>query len=255
MHRRPAQGTFAEMAIVLHRFPLSHFSEKGRALLDFKGLDYTIREYTLGLPQLRIVKLSGQRQVPVIEHDGKVVHDSTRIAHYLDEAFPDRRQLIPSDDPRRSEVIALEDRIDRVFGIGAPLLWIEDAVHHRDQTDLFAVEVYGMNTFGARAFAAGLRSARGFGVGQSFVDKWRGRTLDLLRDLSHRVERTPFLVGDEPTLADVAAAGITLHLEFPKSRHLAVPEIAGRGIADLVDDPTIKPFFEWRRKFYERFLT
>jgi glutathione S-transferase len=243
------------MAIVLHRFPLSHFSEKGRALLDFKGLDYTIVEHTLGLPQLRIVKLSGQRQVPVIEHDGRVVSDSTRIARYLDEAFPDRRRLVPLDDPRRSEVLALEDRIDHVFGIGAPLLWFEDAVHHRDQTDLFAIEIYGMNVLGARAFAAAVRSARGLGLGQAFVDKWRARTLDLLRDLARRLERSPYLVGDEPTLADVAAVGLTLHLEFPRSRHFVAPQLAGRAVTEVTEDPTIKPFFEWRRKFYEKFLT
>src|SRR4051794_11384825 len=104
------------MTIVLHRFPLSHFSEKARALLDFKKLDYEIREYTLGLPQRKIVKLSGQRRVPVIEHDGHVVHDSTRIAHYLDDTFPDTPRLIPAEPSHREEVLALESRIDRVLG-------------------------------------------------------------------------------------------------------------------------------------------
>lgn len=33
------------MAIVLHRFPLSHFSEKGRALLAYKRVDYRIEEH------------------------------------------------------------------------------------------------------------------------------------------------------------------------------------------------------------------
>ncbi len=243
------------MAIVLHRFPISHFSEKGRALLDFKGLDYTIREYTLGLPQLQIVRLSGQRQLPVIEHDGRVVSDSTRIAHYLDETFPDRRRLIPADDPRRSEVLALEDRIDHVFGLGGPVVWWDDAVHHRDQSDLLAMEVYALPLLGARALTAGFRALRGFGLAQGFIGKWRKRTVDLLRDLSTRLARSRYLVGDEPTLADVAAAGLVLHLEWPRTRHLPPGIEAGRGVTDITEEPSMRPFFEWRRKFYSDFLT
>ncbi|MBK7400098.1 MAG: glutathione S-transferase N-terminal domain-containing protein [Myxococcales bacterium] len=112
------------MSIVLHRFPLSHFSEKARLLLDFKGLDYELRDHQLGLPQLAIYRLSGQRKLPVIEHDGHVVSDSTRIAHYLDEQFPETRRLVPRDDPRRSEVLALEERIDRKFGVGPVARWV-----------------------------------------------------------------------------------------------------------------------------------
>jgi len=56
------------MTIVLHRFPLSHFSEKVRVMLDFKGLDYRVVDHSPGPDQLAIMKLSGQRKVPVIEH-------------------------------------------------------------------------------------------------------------------------------------------------------------------------------------------
>ena len=243
------------MSIVLHRFPLSHFSEKGRALLDFKGLDYRIVEHTLGPPQLRLKKLSGQRKVPVIEHEGRVVSDSTKIAHYLDERFPDRRTLIPKDDPQRSEVLALEHRIDHVFGTGAPLLWFEYALRHRDHFDLLAMEVWGATVVGMRALGTGVRVARAFGVGDAFVDKWRTRTRALLLDFVQRLERGPYLVGDAPTLADVAAVGLPFHLEFPKTKHLAVPEFAGRGVPEIVDDPELRPFFEWRRKFYADHLT
>ena len=71
------------MTIVLHRFPLSHFSEKARVMLDFKGLDYRVVDHSPGPDQLAIMKLSGQRKVPVIEHEGSVVHDSTAISYLL----------------------------------------------------------------------------------------------------------------------------------------------------------------------------
>lgn len=241
------------MTVILHRFPLSHFSEKGRALLDFKGIDYEVREYTLGLPQRKIVKLSGQRQVPVIEHDGKVVHDSTRIAHYLDEAFPDRRRLVPRDEPKRGEVLALEERIDKVFGIGAPLVWIDYALTHREHLDLLAMEIHGASVWSVRAMGAAIGLARRFGAGDAFIGKWVDRTRALLGEMVERVGRAPYLCGDEPTLADLAAAGLVFHLEFPKSRHLAIPEFAGRGVPEWTAE--FAPFFAWRRKFYEKYLS
>jgi len=242
--------------IVLHRFPISHFSEKGRALLDFKELEYEIRDYTLGLPQRQLVKLSGQRKVPVIEHDGKVVHDSTRIAHYLDEAFPDRRRLIPTEEPLRSEVLALEERIDRTFGMSAPLVWADHVVRNDpSQLDLLAMEVHGLPRIGAHALGAGLRLARTLGLGNAVVAKAQTRTHQLLRELSQRLEKTEYLFGDRPTLADVAAVGITLHLEWPHSRRLSPLIPAGTGVTALVEDPELSRFFEFRRTFYERYLS
>ena len=41
----------------------------------------------------RIRALSGQHFVPIIEHDGRVVHDSWSIACYLEDRFPDRPSL------------------------------------------------------------------------------------------------------------------------------------------------------------------
>ncbi len=234
------------MSIVLHRFPLSHFSEKGRALLDFKGLDYSLKDYQLGLPQLRIRELSGQRKVPVLEHDGRIVHDTTRIAHYLDETFPDRRRLIPESDPRRSEVLALEDRIDRTFGLGPVVLWVEHCLDHRDHLDLLAVEVHGLSVAGARGVGAlaGLLRDRLFGRFKRAIEK----TFALLDDVDARLRRHPYLVGDEPSLADLAAVGLLFHLEFPPTRFLWDPSFTGRGVEHVV--ARYPEVFAWRRKFY-----
>ncbi len=242
--------------LLLHRFPISHFSEKGRALLEFKELDYDLKDYTLGLPQRKVVKLSGQRQVPVIELDGEIVSDSTRIAHWLDERFPDQPRLIPKEEPLRGEVLALEDEIDRVLGIGAPLLWFEDAVRNgrKNQVDLLAIEVHGLNVLGARTLAKTIAFARGLGLGNSFVRRKSERARAMLERFSRRLEKAPFLVGDSPTLADVAAVGITLHLEWPRSARMPNEVPVGQGVPGIVDDPALRRFFEWRREFYQRYL-
>ncbi len=242
-------------AVILHRFPISNFSEKGRALLEYKGLPYTIREHRAGLSQLALVRLSGQRKVPVIEHAGKVVHDSTAIAHYLDGAFPER-PLIPTDERLRAEVLALEDEIDAVLGVGAPLLWMESVLRHErdDELELLAIEVQGLSAMQTVWLGKRLRKLRARGLGDRLLRSRLEQARALLTRLSDRLTRGRYLVGDEPSLADVAAVGLTLHLEWPDSTRLPPMVPAGRGVPELVDDPRLKRFFAWRRTFYARFL-
>jgi glutathione S-transferase len=246
----------AVSAVLLHRFPISNFSEKGRALLECKGVAYDVREHRAGLPQLRLIALSGQRKVPVIEHAGRVVHDSTAIAHYLDRAFPARPPLIPIDEPRRSEVLALEDEIDAVLGAGAPLLWLDDVLRGRrtDELDLLSTEVHGLSPAVARALGRGLGAARALGLGERMFRRRIDDARALLSRLASRLESAPYLVGDTPTLADLAAVGLTLHLEWPTSPRLPAGVPRGRGVASVVEAPELRRFFAWRRTLYERFL-
>ena len=45
-----------------------------------------------------VVAASGQELVPVLDHDGRIVCDSTAILHYLDELEPARELLADAPD-------------------------------------------------------------------------------------------------------------------------------------------------------------
>lgn len=62
----------------------------------------------------RVRAVSGQDLVPVIEHEGRVVHDSPRILEYLEERFPDP-PLYPREPPRRAELRVFIDWFNRVW--------------------------------------------------------------------------------------------------------------------------------------------
>ncbi len=243
------------MTVTLHRFPISHFSEKGRALLDMKRLDYTIVEHQIGLPQRALVRLSGQRKVPVIEHDGRVVHDSTAIALYLEEAFPDHRRLLPPDEARRREVLDLEERLDRAFATSPFEVWIDSVRTEPEKlARLLDLEVHGVGPRMGSALGAFTRWVTAWGPGRRRLERSQGVLRAMLLELTERLSRSRYLVGDEPSLADVAAVGLTLPLEFPRSKHLALAEWAGVGARGWADHPDYARFFEWRRAFYADFL-
>lgn len=78
---------------------ISPFSWRIRYAFAHKGLDPEVvptRFADVG----RIRTLSGQHYVPVIEHDGTVVHDSWSIACHLEDRFPDRPSLFGGDAGR-----------------------------------------------------------------------------------------------------------------------------------------------------------
>jgi len=239
--------------IVLHRFPLSHYSEKGRALLEFKKLPFRIEEHQLGLPQLGIYRMSGQRKVPVIEDDGRSVADSTAIALYLEERYPEPR-LLPADAAERKDVLELEAHLDRHMGSYAPVVWFDWLVRERPEEvpRLLELEVWGLGS--GLLGAAAVRRLMRLGGARRIVKKSEERTRKLLAELCARLEKAPYLCGDAPTLADLAAVGLAYHLEIPKTRQLGIPDWEGMGVPGFADAPEYARFFEWRRDFYAKHL-
>jgi glutathione S-transferase len=251
------------MAIVLHRFPLSHFSEKARAALDFKGVEYQLVEHAPGTEAMAIYRLSGQRKLPVLEHDGQVIVDSTAIALHIDRAFSSghtRRALLPDTPAARRAVLELEARLDDVLGTHAPVVAFACSVHDRALFEALSSTVLRTSMAAlaspllSRSVSIASRVAMRLPWPRRHVDASRAALETLLTELCERLERSAFLTGNAPTLADVAAVGLTLHLKYPQSRHLASPSLAGRGAHVVFDDPRFRRFFAWRDAFYREFL-
>jgi len=99
--------------IRLYRFPLSANVERVALALAHKGIP--VESVAVDPADRSLVKkVSGQELVPVIEHAGRVVADSTVILRYLEEAFPDP-PLFPNDPARRAEMDLFLDWFNRVW--------------------------------------------------------------------------------------------------------------------------------------------
>src|SRR5215470_4094933 len=88
---------------LLWHIPLSHYSEKVRWALDYKGIAH--RRRVLGPDYLiRVWRATGQGKLPVLWLDGRAIADSTRIIAALRSITPSRRfiRLTPSCGSVRS---------------------------------------------------------------------------------------------------------------------------------------------------------
>jgi glutathione S-transferase len=97
--------------IVLHQLEESPFCDKIRRALNWKRIPYRIREVSLLEATTRFKKLSPIGKVPVLEVDGRVLADSTDIAYFLEERWPDP-PLLPRDPAERALCHFLEDWAD-----------------------------------------------------------------------------------------------------------------------------------------------
>ena len=99
--------------IRLYAIPYSTNVERVALALAHKGIEAEVVMSDAG-DRSRIVELSGQDLVPVIEHDGRVIADSPLILEYLEEIQPDP-PLYPSDPARAAEMRVFIDWFNRVW--------------------------------------------------------------------------------------------------------------------------------------------
>ncbi len=263
----------------LYQFELSHFSEKVRLILDYKGLPYRKIEVTPGLGQIDLFRMSGQRQVPVLKDGNDVIADSTAIAFYLDKKYPEK-PILPLDAQARALTLMLEEWADASIALNGRAAMIgafnQDAEFRKaffpTQTpDAIQSLVNGMpdsvRSLGSMvangvptvvknmvgAVPGELLSIGGTvaGFGSNAVKSAKRDLAQNLEALSILLSEKPYLVTHHPTLADFAVAGLSMYIKFPSSPALNIPlPLKDRGIPGLADDPAYAAFFNWRDQLY-----
>lgn len=101
----------------------SHFSRKCRILLIEKNLDCELIEVNLANKPPEFLKISPIGQVPVfVDRDSTTIWDSSLIAEYLDETYP-QPNFYPSTPRQRLECRKWEELADTI-GDNIIRLWI-----------------------------------------------------------------------------------------------------------------------------------
>lgn len=98
-------------AITLHQFDVSPFCDKVRRILRLKGVPFEIHEISALRSTFEVRRINRIGKVPVLEADGRLIADSTEIARFLDERFPEP-PLWPDDPRERAQCHVLEDWAD-----------------------------------------------------------------------------------------------------------------------------------------------
>lgn len=102
------------MIYQLYTFPASHYCEKARWALDYKGLSY---EEVSWIPVFHILKVKGlpvpQTSVPILFDGKEYVQGSSEIMKWLEERHPDR-PLFPKDADALEKAQAIDATLSKL---------------------------------------------------------------------------------------------------------------------------------------------
>jgi glutathione S-transferase len=197
-------------APVLWHIPLSHFNEKVRWALDFKGIRHHRR--VLGPNYLfRAWRATGQGALPILWLDGRALHDSTRIIAALEQRDPDR-PLYPRDDAARERALSIEDDLDETLGpalraaIVTPLFRHDPDIALRVLTTGMPQQAYDSMRPLLRIFPAFYRLRHR--ISDAKLEQDRATVAAALDRIEQQRRGRAYLVGDAFSVADLTAAAL-----------------------------------------------
>ncbi|MEP1215239.1 MAG: glutathione S-transferase family protein [Marinobacter sp.] len=217
------------MAIRLYQFAISHYCEKVRWALDYKGLSYETISLLPGQHVNTIRKLTGgNSSVPVIDHDGHRVQGSKEIIDYLDETFPDN-PLTPADLRAREAAMAWEQRLDEEAGPAVRCY----SYHHFLQRPKVVVPLLAAGT----PFYNRILLKLAFSRVDEIMRKWmkinpktaeqsRETMEAYLTELAEAYRQKPYLAGDSFSRADLTAAALFAPMFQPRPYPVPWPKPA-----------------------------
>ena len=243
----------------LWHIPVSHYSEKARWALAWKGVAHDLHAPPPG-PHMAFAQWLSRgksRTFPLLILDGQVRGDSTAIIAALEERYPDR-PLYPSDPAERSRALALEDFFDEELGPYSRHL----AFHYLRKDPKLIGEFagrllpgpVGRSEAGRRvggAIASNFSRLR-YGVGSDeAADQARAKILVALDRLEAELGGGEHLVGDSFSVADLTAASLFVPLVAPPEGPV-LPELGG-DYAELRESLSERVGYRWVERTFARY--
>ena len=197
--------------LILHQFSASHFNEKVRWALNYKGLPHRRETYLPGPHFPVIKKLSGgPSTTPLLQHDDGYISGSAAIIDWLESRYPEPA-LLPADKVLRAQALTIQTRFDASVGPATRTLLFEVLLNeHNYLCDTFSVSKPWLKRM---AFRASFPAAKGFirkgnGVFPDNIADSRLITQAALDEVADGVARTGYLVGSHFSVADLCAASL-----------------------------------------------
>lgn len=238
---------------ILYTFAVSHFSEKIRWTLDHLQIPYKEVQWTpfFHLPKASY-KSKERTTVPILESGGDVIQDSTNIILYLEQ----KRgvlDLLPKDEALRQEVLAIEERADKV-GIHVIRYGYPPLLEHKKDF----VEVWGWSspwiekTLLKMLFPIIKRiMIKGLNLSEGAQKKSAERVEEIMTWLDEKVsDGREFLVGGKLSIADITVASILSPIVMPPEHPLYSSPAFSIPLAHRRDKYKDRLGFKWVRKFY-----
>lgn len=206
----------------LWQIDISHYSEKARWALEYKGVDHVRRSPLPGthIPVALALTRGAQPTVPILQLEGRTIGDSTEIIAALESNYPDP-PLYPIDAEERARALELEDWFDENLGPHTRLLPFYELIQ---EPELFA-EVAAESVPGplgkakpvVGAYARAYTSLRWGANSDEDAERAREGIVAALDKVEAELDKGngEFLVGNSLSVADITAASLFYPVVVP----------------------------------------
>jgi glutathione S-transferase len=234
--------------LTLYQFPISHYCEKARWALDYKGLEYRIQNLLPG-PHLKTTRrLAVYSTVPILVAGEETIQGSTEIITWLERRYP-AKPLIPVNAHDASLAYEWERLADRNIGVPLRLFFYHHILQDRP---LATTLLTGDCAWWARPLYALIFPAlrkRMRAALQIDASNAAKATILLERTLDHldsRVSAHRFLAGDLFSRADLTVSALLA----PTWRGI---EGMPPPVSEFIATHHARPSMVWARGIYDRY--
>lgn len=242
--------------IELLQFRKSHYNEKARWSLDWKGVPHRRRSLLPGPHARTITKLTGQSMVPVVRFGDQMVAGSASIIDELERRYPDP-PLYPADLEERARARQLQS-------------WFDDEVGPMVRRGIFAVLLgepgYLCTLFAGHcvlpkrlAYRASLplvsgliRTSMGITDAAS-IDQALAVTEKAFDFVAKEAGPDGHLVGDSFSVADLAGAALLAPAVDVTHPDMVKPRPMPRAVEEWLARWAKHPGAEWVRDRYRKY--
>jgi glutathione S-transferase len=241
--------------IELIQFRYSHFNEKARWGLDWKGVPHKRRSLLPGPHMPTVRRLTGQTATPVVRFGQRVVHGSARILEHLEARYPDP-PLLPRDPAQRRRALEIQAHFDDVVGPAVRCALFSELLDEPDY--LCAMFASGKPRLTRALYRASfplakplMRKANGV-TSRAAIDAAFDATNAALDFVAAEAGDRAYLAGSAFSVADLAAASLLAVCTNPDHPDMKRPEPMPESVRSWLARWDRHPGSAWVREMYAR---
>ena len=201
----------------LLEFPHSHYCEKARWALDYKGLAFQAIATMPGYHRITVRKYAPDTSVPVLINGDEAVQSSSEIIDYLEQKHPSR-PLTPTNANELCECQDIERRMDQSLGVNIRQILYATLLDHPEflrYCFTHPMPWYKQQIF--RLIYPYLRGKiyQGYVISDNKVEQAKYEFDKAMTELEQRLENKQYLVSNTFTRADLSVASMLSWLVMP----------------------------------------
>ncbi len=238
----------------LYQFPFSHYCEKARWSLDYKGQSYRVVNLLPGFHASVTRKIAPGSCVPIIRNGKEVVQDSAAIIDWLDARVPERL-LTPAEATLAEAAREWERWAGKELGDTLRLWFYHYTLAERDKALGFLLtdaSWFKKPLFRMAFSKVGPLMRRFMRIDDASAAEALGRLQHGLDRLDAAVSARPYLAGDAFSRADLSAAAL---LSPMLARGKSAAEVAAMFPAPVLrwrEEAVQRPSLQWVARLYQQ---